>query len=98
MTSGSACLMSVRIRASVLPRQSASSAIRVSMFCVASLMGSVHLLNADQIAGGITQRAVANSVRLIRRLLNHLALAVVQQVCSRSNVASRSLVARSRVP
>jgi len=53
--------------------------------------GSAQLLDADQVACGIAEGAVANPVRLLDRLLNDLGVAA----CSRSKVPSRSLVARS---
>src|SRR6266511_3955581 len=78
-TAGSACLMRVRSQESVSPRQSPSSLILASInsdgdpgFCGAAFFttslspdGSSQLLDADQVARGIAEGAVANPVRLL---------------------------------
>src|SRR3954454_4471734 len=78
-TSGSACLMSFRIRASVSPRQSPNSLILASISSDADwlLVISAQLLDADHVAGGIAQGAVTNPVRLLRRLLDHFHVAAL---------------------
>src|SRR6201994_1688535 len=40
-------------------------------FFAVGLMRSAQLLNADEVAGGIAERAVAQPVRLLGRLLHH---------------------------
>src|ERR1700744_6167305 len=81
--SGSACLISARTWASVSPRQPPSSAIRPSISSagdcrslsrVALLllvaMTLFHLVDADVVAGGVAERAVADPVGLVGRFLN----------------------------
>ena len=60
--------------------------------CVSVLVAmlSADSLDADQVAGGIAEGAVANAVRLLGRLLHDLGVAGLQ----RSKVPSRSAVAR----
>src|SRR3954451_2437008 len=67
-TSGSAALISSRMRASISPRQSPSSSIRASIFSAGSVMPD--LLDADGVACGITQGAVPRAPRLVGRLLH----------------------------
>src|SRR5919204_857382 len=80
-TSGSASLMSLRILLKVSPRQSPSSAIRLSISPDAdSFMSSssAQLLDTDEVARGIADRAVANPPRLLGWLLGDLGVAGLQ--------------------
>src|SRR3954468_2378589 len=75
-TSGSADLMRSRIRPNVLPRQSPSSAILLSITAdgdsFSAALTASDLRDADEVAGRVAECAVAGTPRLRGRLLQHL--------------------------
>src|ERR1700709_864488 len=94
--------MSSRTCASVSPRQSASSLIRWSisragdsaapsavLLFLAAMSRPLALVDANQGARGIPDRAIANTVRLFGRLLNHLDVAGLQPLEGRVEIGGR---------
>src|SRR5919205_83782 len=80
---GISTLTSLRLftRAPTTRMTSWLSARRAAGACVSVLVAtspSAHLLDADEVAGGIAERAVADPVRLVGRLLDDLGVALLQ--------------------